>query len=101
MTKAEVIEWETKVLPVYYSNAPDDKYAQLTDIQHLLLSSCLRPELFIDKLKTVISNELGPYFISNEIIPLEESFKESSSAVPLMFVLSPGDDPQEEVKKFA
>ncbi len=93
MTKAEVIEWETKVLAVYQSQAPDEKYSQLTDMQHLLLFACLRPELFIEKLKTVIANELGPYFISNETIPLEESFKESSSAVPLMFVLSPGDDP--------
>jgi len=86
---------------LYKNNSPDKKYNQLTNFQHLLLVKTLRPDLFIDKLNIFIKNELGDQFIQFPIISLEESYKESSNHSPLMFVLSPGDDPQEELKKFA
>lgn len=45
--------------------------------------------------------ECGDYFTENLIITLNKSFEESEAEIPLIFLLTPGDDPQEELKKFA
>ncbi len=46
---------------------------------------------------------MGAHFANDSgiIITLEESYVESEAHTPLIFVLSPGDDPQDELKKFA
>ena len=44
-------------------------------------------------MKWFISEEIGPYFIDNLIITLEESYIETESHIPIIFILSPGDDP--------
>lgn len=44
---------------------------------------------------------MGSYFTQSLVVPLENSFTDSSMTIPLIYVLQPGDDPQEEVKKYA
>ncbi len=62
----------------------------------------MRPELFIEKIREFIKMEQGAYFIESLIITLDDSFLEANSPhIPLIFILSPGDDPQDELKKFA
>jgi dynein heavy chain, axonemal len=61
----------------------------------------MRPELFVEGLRWFVNNEMGSYFTENLLISLEESFIESDAHIPLIFVLQPGDDPQDELKKFA
>ena len=39
----------------------------------------MRPDLFMDKLRQLIVNELGEYYIANEIVSIEECYKESNS----------------------
>ena len=46
-------------------------------------------------------DEIGEYFMKNIVVSLDESFKEANCLTPLIFVLSPGDDLQEEMKKFS
>ena len=53
----------------------------------------LRPELFVDSIKWFVSEEIGSHFVENLIINLEDSFVESEPHVPIIFVISPGDDP--------
>ena len=49
------------------------------------------PELIFVKQGSL--QEIGPYFIDNLIITLEESYIETESHIPIIFILSPGDDP--------
>jgi len=44
-------------------------------------------------MKWFISEEIGPFFIDNLIITLEESYIETEAHIPIIFILSPGDDP--------
>lgn len=55
----------------------------------------------MEKVREFIRVESGPYFIESLIITMDDSYKESDTQIPLIFVLSPGDDPQDELKKFA
>ena len=76
-------------------------YSNLSNFSFLLLTKCLKPEFLIRNIKEFIQIELGDYFIENHIISLDSSYKESSNQIPLIFLLSPGDDPQDELKKFS
>jgi len=76
-------------------------YNNLQNFSYLLLTKCLKPEFLIRNIKEFIQIELGDSFIENPIISLDSSYKESSNQIPLIFLLSPGDDPQDELKKFA
>lgn len=61
----------------------------------------MRPELFPAKLSEFIECELGAHFAREQLVPLSSSLEETSAEHPLLFVLSPGDDPSEELKKLA
>jgi dynein heavy chain len=48
-----------------------------------------------------ISKVLGEYFIEEVFIPLESTYHLSDCTTPIVYILSPGDDPQSELKIFA
>jgi dynein heavy chain len=52
-------------------------------------------------MRELITQQLGSYFVQNLLVPLDNSFQDSSITIPLIYVLQPGDDPQEEVKKYS
>lgn len=80
---------------------PPAPFNSLPNFAYLLLIKSLRPELLIRSTRDFIQLELGDFFIENPIIPLESSYKESSNQTPIIFLLSQGDDPQDELKKFS
>ena len=59
---------------------------------------CLRPERMIYALQGFIEEKLGKRYVQNSSLPFEESFKESGSATPMFFILSPGVDPLKDVE---
>jgi len=77
------------------------KFKTLHAFNTLMVVKLVYPELFVSKVQLVIRQELGAEFVEGQIISIEDSFQESSVWTPLIFILSPGDDPQEELKKFA
>lgn len=71
-----------------------EPYQEIQPLQRLLLVKTLRIDLFTSGVKRFISEVLGEFFIMPQIFTLEDSFKDSKPEVPLIFLLSPGDDPQ-------
>lgn len=67
----------------------------------LVLGRVLRPASFLKNLREFIRVVVGDYFLESLVIPLETSWKESTATLPLLFLLSQGDDPQDDVKKLA
>lgn len=70
-----------------------EPFTQMSNLGKLVLTKAIRPELFVDQVKQFVQAECGPYFIENLIISLETSFDESEPQTPLIFLLTPGDDP--------
>ena len=77
------------------------EFSNLSGFQKLIIIKIVRPEIFANSMRDLIEEELGFYFVQNLIVSLESSFADSSMTIPLIYVLQPGDDPQDEVKKFA
>jgi hypothetical protein len=55
--------------------------------------SCLRPDKVVAGCQAFVAASLGPRFIEPPPFDLATCYRESSPAVPLIFVLSPGADP--------
>jgi dynein heavy chain, axonemal len=94
-------EWEA-----WYRN-PTPEAAELpgewepkcTDLQRMLLVRCLRPDRIIFACTSFVANNLGRKYVEPPVLDLKEVYGDSSPVSPLIFVLSPGVDPTEALKK--
>jgi dynein heavy chain len=73
-------------------------WKNLTPFQKLLILRCLRPDRLTSALETFVSDSIGRFFVSDQAVPLAESFKDSGATTPLFFILSPGVDPVRQVE---
>ncbi|WIA33430.1 hypothetical protein OEZ86_006562 [Tetradesmus obliquus] len=78
-------EWETKC----------------NELQRLLLVRSLRPDRVIFAATTYVANALGRKFVEPPVLNLAETFADSTALSPLIFVLSPGVDPTDALRKLA
>jgi dynein heavy chain len=78
-----------------------DYLAEYTMLGALTFLKIFRADLFPKYVAEFIKEALGPAFNAEVIVPLDKTYDESSPIVPFIFILSPGDDPQEDIKKFA
>ncbi|KAG2485619.1 hypothetical protein HYH03_015682 [Edaphochlamys debaryana] len=76
----------------------DDK---LDTFQKLCYLRCLRPDKVTGAVQGFVTEHLGQRFIEPPPFDLATCYKESSPAVPLIFVLSPGADPMADLLKLA
>jgi dynein heavy chain len=67
----------------------------------MLLVRSLRPDRVLFAAAGFVSNALGRRFVEPPVLDLGETFADSSPAAPLVFVLSPGVDPTEALRKLA
>jgi dynein heavy chain len=78
-------EWETKC----------------NELQRLLLVRSLRPDRVIFAATTYVASALGRKFVEPPVLNLAETFADSTALSPLIFVLSPGVDPTDALRKLA
>ena len=65
----------------------------------MLLVRCLRPDRVIFACTLFVGNALGRKYVEPPVLDLAESYGDSTPASPLIFVLSPGVDPTESLRK--
>jgi dynein heavy chain len=76
-------------------NSEFDLFSSLTFIK------VFRPDLFPKYSQELIRTLLSDKFNEDVVVPLESTFDESSGTKPYIFILAPGDDPQDEIRKYA
>eukprot|EP00026_Physarum_polycephalum_P000043 Phypoly_transcript_00043.p1 GENE.Phypoly_transcript_00043~~Phypoly_transcript_00043.p1 ORF type:complete len:2765 (+),score=358.08 Phypoly_transcript_00043:606-8297(+) len=76
-------------------------FDSVSTFQKMLVLKCLRPDLIISSMQEFITQHLGPKFIEPPTFHLASSFKDSNNTTPLIFILSAGADPMEELHRFA
>ena len=69
--------------------------------EKLCILRCLRPDRVVPMVTDFVAEWLGPKYIEPPPFNLEECFADSSPVAPLIFILSPGQDPMAELLKFA
>lgn len=61
----------------------------------------IRPDMFIILAQALVIQELGKAFLEPPAFNLESLFKESDYLTPLIFILSSGADPRQEIQTLA
>ena len=73
----------------------------LNPMQSLLVLRCFRPDRVYNAVKLFIIKEMGDRYVQPPTLNYERVFKQSAAETPVIFVLSPGADPQSSIEKLA
>eukprot|EP00762_Andalucia_godoyi_P000179 ANDGO_02454.mRNA.1 Dynein-1-beta heavy chain len=93
-------EWYDLALP-HEHPLPDGWSQRISPFQLLLIVRCLRPDKVVPAVFSFVSGKTGAQFVSPPGFDLPSTFADSTVRSPLIFVLSPGSDPMNELLKFA
>eukprot|EP00955_Chlamydomonas_euryale_P021027 222754-Chlamydomonas_euryale.AAC.3 len=80
---------------------PGGFHASLTPFERLMVLRCLRPDKVVPAIQAFVAASFGQRFTEPPPFDLGGSYKESSCASPLLFVLSTGSDPTAALLAFA
>ncbi|CAG9464381.1 unnamed protein product [Pedinophyceae sp. YPF-701] len=91
----------------YRSNEPEAEElpgeweSRCNELQRMVLVRALRPDRLIFAATAFVANALGRKFVEPPVLDLAETYNDSVPASPLIFVLSPGVDPYDNLAKLA
>ncbi len=90
---------------MYDSSAPNEfdypePYDALIGLHRMVILRTLRPDKMVPAVQEFIVENMGQSFIEPPTFDLPGSYAESNCCVPLIFVLSPGADPNSALQKF-
>jgi dynein heavy chain, axonemal len=80
---------------------PDHWENKISDFMRLCILKMIRPDKLIAGLQLWIERNIGKEFVEPPPFSLHKSFKESSNIVPMIFILSPGSDPINDIRAFS
>lgn len=83
------------------ADLPGEWESKCSDLQRMVLVRCLRPDRVLFSASAFVSNNLGRKYVEPPVLDLAEVFRDSNPMAPLIFVLSPGVDPTDALKKLA
>ena len=76
-------------------------FSELSKFQKLILIKLLRPDALITAVNHFIHEVLGAKFLNSAIPTLNELYNQSLAHTPIIFILSPGSDPTNQLLRFA
>eukprot|EP00965_Chrysotila_dentata_P092804 3064457-Pleurochrysis_carterae.AAC.1 len=101
--KTQLLAWrayfdssETHIEPI-----PSGWQQKLDPLQRLCVLRCVRPDKVVPGMQEYVKHYIGTRFIEPPPFNLGQSYKDASATMPIVFVLSPGADPAEDLWKFA
>lgn len=67
----------------------------------MIVLRCMRPDRVNFAIRNFVEHYMKKDFIENRPTNIEEVYNESKPDTPIIFVLSPGVDPTDQLKKLA
>ena len=80
---------------------PSGFHPLLKPMQRLCVMRCFRPDRVYNAVKLFVIEILGEKFVQPPVLDYARIFSQSSPLAPMVFILSPGADPQSDIQKFA
>jgi len=77
------------------------KYKKLKAFHRLMLLRCFRVDRVCLAITDYVSTQIGEKYVMPPIIQLEAIFEQSTPLSPIVFILSPGSDPSNDLMKLA
>ena len=75
--------------------------AELSDLQSLALLRCFRTDRMYIAMSAFVSANMGPKFVEPPVVTYQTIYDLSTPYSPIIFILSPGADPGNDVRKLA
>jgi len=94
-------KWENYLLGEELYEEPITNYDQIVHFKKLLLIRFLRPENIVLCIGQYVSDQLGKFYEETVTATMEEVYVESDCRTPVIFILSQGADPSNQLIKFA
>ena len=79
---------------------PNDFSSKLTPLQKLCVMRCFRPDRVYNAVKLFVIHQLGEMFVQPPVLDYSRIYAQSAPGSPMVFILSPGADPQSDIQKF-
>lgn len=80
---------------------PGEWENKCNELQHMIVVRCFRPDRVLSSITTFVSNNLDARFVDPPPFDLAATFDVSSPLIPLIFILSPGVDPRNNIRQLA
>ncbi|TPX54389.1 hypothetical protein PhCBS80983_g05954 [Powellomyces hirtus] len=96
-------EWKTWVRLDAPENAtfPMDYSTRLTSFQKLCVLRCFRTDRVYNAVTNFVIENMGEKYVMPPVINFQNIFEQSTPTSPVVFILSPGADPQNDLQKLA
>jgi len=79
---------------------PNGFTGKLTPLERLAVMRCFRPDRVYNAVKLFVIEILGEKFVQPPVLDYGRIYMQSSPLSPMVFILSPGADPQSDIQKF-
>merc|ERR1711871_955925 len=86
---------ETVDMPLGYKEKINDMLVSLCVMR------CFRPDRVYNSVKLFVISELGEKFVQPPVLDYSRIYSQTTNTTPMVFILSPGADPQSDIQKFA
>ena len=80
---------------------PEPWHSKLSDFQKMTVLRCIRPDKIVQAVTHFVEEKLGRHFIEPPPFNIASCYQDSTAAMPLIFLLSPGADPMAALLKYA
>ncbi|GMH67856.1 hypothetical protein TrLO_g3024 [Triparma laevis f. longispina] len=77
---------------------PGEAFKKLSGMQKLALTRVFRPDRCYNAVKIFVQGIMGEKFVQPPVLDYERIYKTSSALTPMVFILSPGADPQADIQ---
>lgn len=82
---------------VAFDHLPEPFHSTLPHFAWIPLIRCLKPELTTQAIRRYVSKSLGRFFVAPIIFNLREVYESSQAHTPLLLILTPGNDPMDQI----
>jgi len=72
----------------------------LDPFKKLLIYKALRPDYINSAIKQYIREVMDPHFVNPPLFKIDEAYKNSSKNTPIIFIITPGSDPLNDLRNF-